>query len=288
MTSEINLLKNDIHKTYVGSNNRLSVYDLKIPQNPKALVIFLHGYKGYKDWGAWNVVEKQFINNNYGFLKFNFSHNGGTVKNPIDFTDLDAFGNNDYTKELYDLNRIITLARNELKLLNLSIPFYLIGHSRGGGIAILQTAKDKSIKKLVTWAAISDIESRFPTGDELEDWKISGVRYVHNARTNQNMPHYYSFYENYIENKDQLNIEYACKNLKVPFLPIHGDMDLAVSISEGIQISKWANVRLEIIKGAEHTFQTKQPWTQNALPYDMKTVVEKTITFFNQGDDNDT
>ena len=72
----------------------------------------------------------------------------------------------------------------------------------------------------------------------------------------------------------------ACENLKIPFLPIHGDMDLAVSISEGIQLSRWADVDLEIIKGAEHTFQTKQPWTDNELPYDMKKVVEKTISFF--------
>jgi pimeloyl-ACP methyl ester carboxylesterase len=94
------------------------------------------------------------------------------------------------------------------------------------------------------------------------------------------MPHFYSFYENYIENKDQLNIEAACKKIKVPFLPIHGDMDLAVSISEGIQLSRWADVPLEIIKGAEHTFQTKQPWIEPSLPYDMQLVVDKTIAFF--------
>jgi len=276
------MLKQDKNKTYVGSNNRLSVYDLSIPQNPNALVVFLHGFKGYKDWGAWNVVEKEFLKHNFGFLKFNLSHNGGTVKNPIDFPDLDAFGNNDYTKELYDLNRIINLAVIELKDLGLDIPIYLIGHSRGGGVAILQTAKDKRIKKLVTWAAISDIESRFPTGDELDDWKVSGVRYVANSRTNQQMPHYYSFYENFIENKDNLNIKESCEKIKVPFLPIHGDMDLAVSISEGINISRWANVHLEIIKGAEHTFQTKHPWAVDTLPYDMKNVVDKTIAFFEE------
>ncbi len=276
------MLKQDKNKTYVGSNNRLSVYDLNIPENPKALVLFLQGYKGYKDWGAWNVVEQEFIKHQFGFLKFNLSHNGGTVENPIDFPDLDAFGNNDYTKELYDLNRIIILATNELKELGLNIPIYLIGHSRGGGVAILQTAKDKRIKKLVTWAAISDIESRFPTGDELDDWRVSGVRYVYNGRTKQQMPHYYNFYENFIENKDNLNIEEACTKIKVPFLPIHGDMDLAVSISEGIHISTWANVHLEIIKGAEHTFQTKHPWMTKTLPYDMKNVVEKTIAFFEE------
>jgi pimeloyl-ACP methyl ester carboxylesterase len=270
------------NKIYIGSENRQSVYDLRLSEKSKALIIFVHGYKGFKDWGAWNLIEDEFIKNNFGFLKFNFSHNGGTVKEPIDFPDLDAFGTNDYTKELYDLNRVTTLSTNILKDNNLEIPIYIIGHSRGGGISILHTEKDKRIKKIVTWAAISNVENGFPSGDDLEDWKYSGVRYVVNSRTKQNMPHYFSFYENFIENKENLNIENACKFLNKPFLPIHGDMDLAVSVSEGIMISRWADVNLEVIKGAEHTFQTKHPWTKQELPEDMLNVVNKTIAFFKQ------
>ena len=268
------------NKIYIGSENRQSVYDLNLSEKSKALVIFVHGYKGFKDWGAWNLIEEEFVKNDFGFFKFNFSHNGGTVKKPIDFSDLDAFGNNDYTKELYDLNRITTLCTNLLKDSKLDIPIYILGHSRGGGVSILHSQKDKRIKKIVTWAAISDIENRFPSGDELEDWKYNGVRYVMNGRTNQRMPHYYSFYENFIANKENLNIETACRLLNKPFLPIHGDMDLAVSVSEGIMVSRWANVELEVIKGAEHTFQTKHPWTINQLPEDMLTVLNKTIAFF--------
>jgi pimeloyl-ACP methyl ester carboxylesterase len=268
------------NKIYVGSENRQSLYDLTIPDNAKALVIFAHGYKGFKDWGAWQQVEDEFVKAGYGFLKFNMSHNGGTVKEPFDFPDLDAFGRNDYIKEVYDLKRITTLASIFLKDNDLDISIYSIGHSRGGGVTILHAEKDKRISKLVTWAAISDIEIRFPTDEDLDDWKYDGVRYVQNGRTNQMMPHFYSFYENFVANKVNLNIESACENLKIPFLPIHGDMDLAVSISEGIQISRWADVDLEIIKGAEHTFQTKHPWTEKELPYDMQNVVDKTITFF--------
>ena len=227
------------------------------------------------------MVEREFVKSDFGFLKFNMSHNGGTVENPIDFPDLDAFGLNDYTKELYDLNKITNIAEKFLKESSLKIPIYLIGHSRGGGVSILHAQKDSRIKKLVSWAAISDIESRFPTGDELEDWQYGGVRFVKNGRTNQMMPHFYSFYENFIANKDNLNIEFACEHLKIPFLPIHGDMDLAVSISEGIQIATWTKVDLRIIKGAEHTFQTKHPWETRTLPYDMNKVVQESIFFFN-------
>ena len=66
----------------------------------KPLVVFCHGYKGFKDWGPWNLVAKNFADAGFVFAKFNFSHNGGTVEQPIDFPDLEAFGQNNFIKEL--------------------------------------------------------------------------------------------------------------------------------------------------------------------------------------------
>ena len=71
------------------------------------LIIFCHGYKGFKDWGAWSLLAEAFAASGTAVLKFNFSHNGGTVKQPIDFPDLEAFGHNNYTKELDDLNAVL-------------------------------------------------------------------------------------------------------------------------------------------------------------------------------------
>ncbi len=79
----------------------------KETNSPKPVVIFCHGYKGYKDWGAWNLVAEKFALEGFLFLKFNFSHNGGTVDNPIDFPDLEAFSENNLSKELDDLEDII-------------------------------------------------------------------------------------------------------------------------------------------------------------------------------------
>ena len=115
------------------------------------IVIFCHGYKGFKDWGAWNLMATSIAKSGFCFVKFNFSHNGGTVENPIDFPDLEAFGNNNYTKELDDLNAVITWAENHFAT-NLLIDIhqiYLVGHSRGGGIAILKASEDDRIKKLI-------------------------------------------------------------------------------------------------------------------------------------------
>jgi pimeloyl-ACP methyl ester carboxylesterase len=273
------------NKVYVGSNNRKSVFDCRIPLEPKAVIVFVHGYKGYKDWGAWNLMEDFFLKANYGFVKLNLSHNGGSIDQPIDFPDLQAFGENRYSYEVNDLNTIIEetdrIIRQECML---DIPIYLIGHSRGGGVAILTAVNNATVRKVVSLAGISNIASRFPIGDDLLEWERSGVLYVMNGRTKQDMPHFYSFYQDYRKNEDTLNIESAAENLSVPFLQVHGDMDLAVSISEGQSVARWTDTRLAVIKGAGHTFGVAQPWEGQNMPPDMKVVVEKMLDFFEENE----
>jgi hypothetical protein len=52
------------------------------------------------------------------------------------------------------------------------------------------------------------------SGKELEEWGLSGVRYIQNGRTKQNLPQYFSLFEDFSENQEKLSIEKACENLK--------------------------------------------------------------------------
>src|SRR5260221_9862865 len=85
-------------------------FDTAQPNAP--LVIFAHGFKGFKDWGTHNLVARYFAANGFRFLKFNFSHNGTTPDHPIDFADLIAFSDNTFTIELEDLKYVIDFACN--------------------------------------------------------------------------------------------------------------------------------------------------------------------------------
>lgn len=270
-------------KIYVGSENRESLFDCSIPEGANAVIIFMHGYKGYKDWGAWSLMKDSFVDAGFGFVKFNVSHNGGTIEQPIDFADLEAFGKNRYSYELNDLDTIISEVARMLQYeLELDVPIHLLGHSRGGGLVILQGARDERISSVISLAGIADIGSRFPEEEQLQEWRKSGVSYVENARTQQSMPHFFSFYEDYVENETLLNIEKAAQEIQIPFLQIHGDMDQSVSISEGLALAGWTETEVKIIKGAEHTFGTKQPWTSEELPGEMVEVIESAIEFFNK------
>lgn len=267
-------LKNEI---YVGADNRQSLVDLFVPTNfNQKVIIFSHGFMGYKDWGCWHLVEKHFTDLGYGFCKYNVSHNGGTVEQPIDFPDLNAFALNTYSKELFDLQQVVNWVDSKI---DDTKDFYLIGHSRGGGIVLLNN-KDTRIKKIATWAAISNIGKRFPEGKQLKVWQTQGTKYVENSRTNQKMPTKFSQYEDYIAHQEILDIQKACETSTVPTFVIHGDADTSVDLEEGLEICSWLKTRLFEIEEANHTFGATQPWESDELPEHLLKVCQLTESFF--------
>mgnify|MGYP000625075752 CR=1 FL=1 len=263
-----------------GKHNKPILTDVFYLENkqPKPIVIFCHGYKGFKDWGAWNLMAETFAKAGFFFIKFNFSHNGGTIEEPIDFPDLEAFGNNNYSKELDDLGSVIDWISTNIdyqKEINLD-DISLIGHSRGGGIVLLKTNEDTRIKKVITLAGVCDFAKRTATVGDLEQWKKEGVKYVLNGRTKQSMPHFYQFYEDFIQNKERLNVKNATQNLNIPHLIIHGDNDTSVLINEAENLHKWnPKSEYKIIEKANHVFNTSHPWKEKKLSLEL----EKAVSF---------
>lgn len=246
--------------------------DKKLP-----LVIFVHGYKGYKDWGAWDLMAEKFAEAGFFFVKFNFSHNGTTVENPNDFADLEAFGNNNYSKELSDLGKVIDYFIKDPNVDDQKV--ILIGHSRGGGISMIKTFEDERINGLITLASVDTLE-RFPKKEALENWKKDGVYYVVNGRTKQNMPHYYQFYEDFEQNEHRFDVERATEMAKAHLLIIHGTSDESVGVKDAEHLHiLHPNSELFLVDNANHTFGAKEPWTENILPKDLNLVTEKCIGF---------
>ncbi|WP_347218594.1 prolyl oligopeptidase family serine peptidase [Chryseobacterium sp.] len=246
-------------------------------QKKQPLVIFVHGYKGYKDWGAWDLMAEKFAKAGFFFVKFNSSHNGTTVDEPQHFADLEAFGNNNYTKELSDLGIVIDHFIQNPHVDPEKV--ILMGHSRGGGISIIKTFEDERINGLITLASVDTLD-RFPTGDLFESWKKDGVYYALNGRTKQEMPHYYQFYEDYEKNIHRFDVERAAEMAKAYMLIIHGTDDEAVDVkqAEHLHILN-PNSELFLIEGGNHTFGAKEPWTSPDLPKDLEAVTEKSIDF---------
>lgn len=276
-------IKNNLILKSPGKKSILYDVYYKSTNTSKPVVIFCHGYKGFKDWGAWHLVAEAFAEAGFFFVKFNFSHNGGTIEQPIDFPDLEAFSYNNYSLELDDLDRMIAHISNEnafkeeIDIRQIS----LIGHSRGGGIVMIKAEEHPQIKKVITWAGVSDFRSRFNVGTEgFKEWKKRGVSYVENARTKQRMPHKFQFFEDFKKNEHRLTIRRAVEHLKIPQLIIQGTADLAVPVNEAMNLHKWnPNSELMIIENTDHVFGSKHPWLEDQLPKNLKKVVDHSINF---------
>ena len=269
----------------LSEERKAIVYDVFYTPSskPKPLVIFSHGYKGFKDWGAWDLVAEAFAKSGFFFLKFNFSHNGGTASQPIDFPDLEAFGHNNFSIELDDLNRVIdfVISDNTYSPLINSEKISLIGHSRGGGIVLIKAEEDPRITSVVTWAGVSDFKARFQVETkEFANWQAAGITFIENSRTKQKMPHYFQFYKDFLDNEYRLTIKRAVQNLKKPQLIVHGSEDSTVLKKEALAMKKWnPDSQLEIINDADHTFGTIHPWEKPYIAEAMQKAVELTVAF---------
>jgi uncharacterized protein len=248
------------------------------------LVVYAHGFNGFKDWGDFSRVAKPFTDAGIAILNFNFSHNGTTLEHQTDFVDVEAFGNNNYSKQLYDLDCILQWVMDELPHVFSQINtenISLIGHSMGGGIAILKAVVDKRIKRVIGWASICHCNTPWGkwTKDKMEQWKKDGVAYYENKRTHQQLPLYYQLYEDYRENAEALDILKAAKILDKPFLMCHGLQDPSVPVEAAYLLKEvQPNAELFIIDG-DHVFDRRHPAEDSVLPHAMERVVEETIRF---------
>jgi pimeloyl-ACP methyl ester carboxylesterase len=261
-----------------GSSKKDILVDIILSNKTSKVVIFSHGFKGFKDWGPFNEIADFFASNGFIFVKFNFSYNGTSIDDPSNFVDLDAFGNNNFCKELDDLGLVIDWVQGEFRDSKIT----LFGHSRGGSISMLRSKEDNRISNIVSWASPSDLLVKLPKYDKAKKWKETNVAYIYNGRTKQNMPLYYQFYESCMDNLERLNIKDAIRKIRIPHLHVHGDADTTVLINEANNIKRWnSTTRLHIINGANHVFDSCHPYGLKDFPRDLKDALDTTLDFLN-------
>ena len=232
------------------------------------VIIICHGFKGFKNWGFFPVLADTLAHAGYATLTFNFSRNG--IGADLDnFTELALFEKNTFTHELEDLQCIIDAVSQNNIGRNLLDPerIGLVGHSRGGGISILQASRDSRIKALVTWSAISYVD-RY-SDDVKKKWAKDGFIEVENKRTMQMMRLGIDMLHDINKNKSLLDILAAARNLEVPTLIIHGDNDESVPVTEAHNLFNEITTtekELILIEGGSHTFGAQHPITTLTSP----------------------
>lgn len=224
-------------------------------------LILVHGFKGFKDWGFFPYTGDYFAKRGFFTIIFNFSHNG-IGENPTEFTELDKFAENTFSREIKELGEVINALKNDFFEIKITDKIGIIGHSRGGAVSILTAKKKNDVNAVAVWASVSKLD-RYSTRQK-EEWRKKGSFEVMNMRTKQIMRLNVSLLDDIEKHSnDLLNIENAVKNLNKPLLIAHGDQDLAVPIDEAEQLYEWSDkskTEFHKLYGTGHTFGIVHPF----------------------------
>jgi pimeloyl-ACP methyl ester carboxylesterase len=267
-----------------GANDKPMLVDIFLPKGNARypLLVFAHGFKGFKDWGHFNYMAAYFASYGIACVKFNFSHNGIQNNHPQELSDPALFGDNNYSKELLDIRKVLDFLsdcewKNSLEIGNIT----MVGHSRGGAMAFLAAIDDVRIKKLVMWAAQFDLQKSFKK-ESIEQWEKDGVVQVFNKRTQSHFPLYKQFYDDFLANKKRLNIPELCYKFPKPLLILHGDKDETVPFQDALSYyDKIPHAILIKQENQGHTFGAQHPFSPDNNPNltSIHEVLENTAEF---------
>jgi pimeloyl-ACP methyl ester carboxylesterase len=215
------------------------------------------------EWGFFPALATLLTERGFTVVRFNFTGNGMKPGDEL-VTDLNAFQTATFSQDLEDLLSLLSALGESLapELVDMD-RLGLLGHSRGGGAAILAAAHPSWVDRLgalVTWSSVS-------TYDRLDDaeklaWRQRGTISMVNSRTGQDLPLDRVVLDDLEANRHNLDILAAAGRRLAPWLLIHGEEDETVPIDEARSLTERAAGKgcLMEIPASGHTFGATHPY----------------------------
>lgn len=242
--------------------------DLPDVPGKRPTVVVIHGFKGFMEWGFFPPLADLLRERGFAVVRFNVS-GSGMEPGEDRATDLQGFTDNTFSRELEDVDAVLQA------VIDGTLPggdrmdgdrLGLLGHSRGGGAAVLTAGSERwreRLRALVTWASLATYDR--VSDDDKARWRRDGGLPVVNSRTNQVMTLGLGLLEDLEAHPERLDIVAAAGRVTAPWLIVHGTDDEAVSVEDGRTLhgaaGGSATVELHELAGAGHTFGAGHPFT---------------------------
>jgi dienelactone hydrolase len=217
---------------------------------PSPVVVICHSFMAFKDWGFFPRVATRLAEAGLVSVAFNFSHNG-VVGDGNRITDFGNFAENTFSLELDDLAALVD-AIDQGALPPEADPgrLVLLGHSRGGGIAIVHAARDPRVRALVTWSAIATFDRWTPHQKEL--WRRDGTLPLAKDSTVSPLRLGVGLLRDIEEHREALDIERAAAQVRRPWLLVHGREDRTVQLREAEALAAAADPSETTVRILDH------------------------------------
>jgi len=238
--------------------------DLFSPDNlPAPVVVCIHGFKGFKDWGFWPEVASRLRGAGYGVVRSNFSHSGIGADLET-FSEVGLFESGTYTREMEDLREILSrLTERRLpgsEDLDVS-RVGLLAHSRGSVSALAVAASGEfPVRSVVLWNPVSSV--LWWDEETRRRWREASLWETVNSRTGQVFRMKTALLDDAEQNRERLHPAVNAGRLRVPLLAVVAAQDETVPVAAGRRLASAAGQfgSVHEIPATGHTFGAAHPF----------------------------
>lgn len=236
-----------------------------VEATPQPVVIVLHGFKAFKDWGFFPYLCERLAHAGAIAVNFNYSLNGFDEGSDGSHTDMQRFARNTVSQELADI-RLVLNALQEGSLLADTLSWnghlYVLGHSRGAGLALITAREQPTIERVMLWAPVSSFQRYTERQKKL--WQEQGYVEVLNTRTNELLRQNVDFLNDIEENTKRFSLTEAIQELRIPIGIVIGAQDMTTPPREAQKLvaagGKTARISFCTLPATGHTFGAVHPF----------------------------
>lgn len=282
------MLESHVNRGYFKSFDDAEIfYEYFLVENPKASVVFVHGYTEFTK--KYYELSYYFMNMGYNIFLYDQRGHGLSHRDVEDYQVIHVNSYNDYAKDLDQFIEKIVLPSAK------AIPVYLYGHSMGGAVALLYlTQTSKKIERAILsaplvypvcmslpcflmrflikreaktkgWTARLRYSSDFNPDAKFEKSNDSSEgRFIHNLKARIDEPRYRNScssnswnYETLGIHKKLLNNK-VLKNVRSEILVITAQQDTVVEIKPQNKLVKKLKCKQTYMPNSKHSLYTQK------------------------------
>jgi pimeloyl-ACP methyl ester carboxylesterase len=237
--------------------------------DPRAVIIIVHGFKGYKDYGLFPWLATRLCESGHIVHRINLSHSGmshghGDFNDAVFVRDTWSRGVEDITLLLQAIDRGVLAGQDSGAV--------LLGHSRGGATCLLAAGRhrdEEAYGRLVGAVSLSSPACLGRMPDESAELLLTkGSLPTPSSRTGQTLHVGACWLQEQLDDPAGHDLLAQVAKVRLPVGLLHGGDDPTVPAKDAVTIAQ-ANpprVRVHIVDEGDHVFNTPNPFDPNGDP----------------------